>query len=134
MFFNPDKCEHIRIANKRKIIQTTYKISRRPPKLNLYLGVTFDKTLSWNSHIDMVTKRGNHADNLFSTSCPKDIKEARPQLQYAATVCDSVSNFDGNRGTKAILWNRELSILGEHENKPVYGNKGTGTPTPGRAP
>ena len=59
----------------------------------------------------------------------KDIKEARPQLEYAATVCDPVSHFDGNRGTKAILWNRENSILGEQENKPVYGNKGTGRGT-----
>ena len=62
MAFNPDKCEHIRITNKKKIVQSTYMIHgqvlKETTKAN-YLGVTIDKTLSWNSHIDMVTKRAN---------------------------------------------------------------------------
>ena len=100
MNFNPDKCEHIRITNKRKIIQTTYMIYSQILKETTkakYLGVTIDKTLSWNSHIDMVTKRANQTISFLQrnlSSCPKDIKEAsyktlvRPQLEYAATVWD----------------------------------------------
>ena len=94
MNFNPDKCEHIRITNKRKIIQTSYKIHGQVLKETTkakYLGVTIDKTLSWNSHIDMVTKRANQTISFLQrnlSSCPKDIKEAsyktlvRPQLEY----------------------------------------------------
>ena len=62
MSFNPDKCEHIRITLKRKIVQSTYKIHGQVLKETTkakYLGVTIDKNLSWNSHIDMVTKRAN---------------------------------------------------------------------------
>ena len=98
--FNPDKCEHIRITHKRKIIQTTYKIHGQVLKKTTkakYLGVTIEKKQSWNSHIDMVTKRANQTISFLQrnlSSFPKDIKEAsyktlvRPQLEYAATVCD----------------------------------------------
>ena len=71
MNFNKDKCEHIRITNKRKIIQTTYKIHGQVLKETTkakYLGVTIDKTLSWNSHIDMVTKRANQTI-IFLQTC-----------------------------------------------------------------
>ena len=104
MNINPDKYEKIRITIKRKIIQTTYEIHGQVLKETTkakYLGVTIDKTLSWNSHIDMVTKRANQTISFLQrdlSSCPKDVKEAsyktvvRPQLQsgthlqrYAAT-------------------------------------------------
>ena len=100
MAFNPDKCEHIRITNKKKIVQSSYQIQGQVLKeitKAKYLGVTIDKTLSWNSHIDTVTKRANQTISFLQrnlSSCPKDIKEAsyktlvRPQLEYAATVSD----------------------------------------------
>ena len=75
-----------------------------------YLGVTIDKTLSWNSHIDMVTKRANQTISFLQrnlSSCPKDIKEAsyntlvRPQLEYAATVWDP-STKTGNNKVEAV--------------------------------
>ena len=62
MLFNPDKCEHIRITNKRKIIQTSYTIHGQQLKETAqakYLGVTIYSKLSWNSHVDLVTKRAN---------------------------------------------------------------------------
>ena len=60
MFFNRAKCEHIRITNKRKVIQTSYNIHGQILKETSkakYFGVTTDNTLSWNNHIDTVTKR-----------------------------------------------------------------------------
>ena len=56
-----------------------------------------DETLSWNSHIDTVTKRAKQTISSLQcnlSSCPKDIKDAsyntlaQPQLEYAATVWD----------------------------------------------
>ena len=113
MNFNLGKCEQIRITNKRKIIQTTYKIHGQVFKETTkakYLGVTIDKTLSWNSHIDMVTQRANQTISFLQrnlSSCPKDIKEAsyktlvRPQLEYAATVWDPSTKAGINK-VKAV--------------------------------
>ena len=109
MNFNPDKCEHIRITNKRKIIETTYKIHGQVLKETTkakYLGVNIDKTLSWNSHTDMVTKRANQTISFLQrnlSSCPKDLKEVssktlvRPQLEYAATGWDPSSKTGINK-------------------------------------
>ena len=68
MLFNPDKCEHIWITNKRNIIQTSYNIHGHTLKETTqakYLGVAIDNKLSWNSHVNLVTKRAN-PDNSFS--------------------------------------------------------------------
>ena len=93
MVFNPDKCEHIRITHKRKISQSTYKIHGQVLKETTkakYLGVTIDRTLSWNSRIDMMTKRTNQTISFLQrnlSACPKDIKVSsyktlvRPQLE-----------------------------------------------------
>ena len=113
MSFNPDKCEHIRITLKKKIVQSTYKIHGQVLKETTkakYLGVNIDKNLSWNSHIDMLTKRANQTISFLQTnlsSCPKDIKEAsyntlvRPQVEYASTVWDP-STKDGIKQVEAV--------------------------------
>ena len=48
MMLNPDNCEHIRIANKRKIIQISYNIGKTLKETTQakYLGVTIDNKLS----------------------------------------------------------------------------------------
>ena len=56
MLFNPDKCEHIRITNKRNIFKTSYNIhghtslrchTLKETSQAKYLGVTIDNKLSW---------------------------------------------------------------------------------------
>ena len=47
MVFNPDKCEHIRIVNKRKIVQSTYKIHHDV----FILFLTYTKSLPSHVHI-----------------------------------------------------------------------------------
>ena len=98
MVFNPDKCEHIRITNNRKVIQTSYNIhgqTLNETSKAKYLGVTIDNTLSRNSHIDTVTKKADQTTAFLRrnlSSCPKDVKAkcyksiVRPQLEYASTV------------------------------------------------
>ena len=109
MAFNPNKCEHIRITNKKKIVQSSYQIHGHVLKETTKakcLGVTIDKTLSWNIHIDTVTKRANQTISFLQrnlSSCPKDIKEAsymtlvRPQLENAATVWDPATKTGINK-------------------------------------
>ena len=100
MLFNPDKCEHNRITNKRNIFQTSYNIHRHTLKETTqarYLGVTIDNKLSWNSHVNQVTKRANQTTAFLRrnlSSCSKDVKAqcykslVRPQLEYSATAWD----------------------------------------------
>ena len=69
MVFNPDKCEHIRITSKTKIVQSSYQIHGQVLKETTkekYIGVTIDKTLSWNSHIDTVTKMPTRPTSFYS--------------------------------------------------------------------
>ena len=100
MRFNPDKCEVIRITNKRKIIQSEYKIHSQSLKLidkAKYLGVTIDSKLSWNAHVEAFSKKANNTLSFLRRNlpaCPKDVKATcyktlvRPQLEYASTVWD----------------------------------------------
>ena len=57
MVFNPDMCEH---TNKRNVIQTSYYIHgqtlKETSKAKYLEEVTIDSNLSWNSHINTVTK------------------------------------------------------------------------------
>ena len=97
MLFNPDKCEHIRITYQRKIIQTSYTIHGQQLKENYqakYLGVTIDSKLSWNSHVDLVTKRANQTTAFLRRNlscCSRDVKAkslVRPQMDYSSTTWD----------------------------------------------
>ena len=81
MHFNPDKCELIRITNKRKTINATYLIHNvqlKQTKRAKYLGLTFSDTLSWNSHIDTITKKANNTTAFLRrnlSTCPRKVKD-----------------------------------------------------------
>ena len=60
-----------------------------------YLGVTIDNKLTFNQHIDTVTKKATNLLNLCRRNlymCPKEVKEAayksivRPHLEYASAA------------------------------------------------
>ena len=61
MEFNPDKCEITRITNRRKQkIVTNYSIHEhqlKDVKGAKYLGVTIDRTLSLNEHVNNVKRK-----------------------------------------------------------------------------
>ena len=99
--FNPDKCEVLRVTNKRKhILHTQYKIHDRI--LNIvdrtkYLGVTIQSKLNWKPHINNITKKANNIIAFLQRNlsrCPRPVKEqayktyVRPILEYAFTVWD----------------------------------------------
>ena len=100
MMFNPDKCEVIHITNKRKPTCASYNLHGQTllqTNKAKYLGVTIDNKLTWNSHIDAVTKKANNTLSFLRrniSACPKDIKATcyktlvRPQVEYAASIWD----------------------------------------------
>jgi hypothetical protein len=64
---------------------------------SVVLMVRYNRTLSWNSHIDIMTTKANNTTAFLRrnlSSCPADIKSTcystlvRPQLEYAVTVWD----------------------------------------------
>ena len=101
MEFNPDKCEVIRITNKKTVITTDYTIHGQ--RLNTtsktkYLGVTIDNKLTWAAHVKNTTQKANNTLSFLRrniSSCPQHIRMTayktlvRPQLEYAATVWDT---------------------------------------------
>ncbi|KAI0221088.1 hypothetical protein LSAT2_027493 [Lamellibrachia satsuma] len=101
MEFNPDKCEIIRITNRRKKkVVSCYSIHGKALKEVTgakYLGVTIDRKLTWNDHIDNITKKANNTRAFLQrniSSCPQAIKSrcyqtfVRPIVEYASTVSD----------------------------------------------
>ena len=101
MAFNPDKCEIIRIINRRKKkIVTNYSIHEqqlKEVKGAKYLGVTIDRTMSWNEHINNVSKKANNTRTFLQRNinrCPEAIKTlcyqtfVRPIVEYASTAWD----------------------------------------------
>ena len=101
MEFNPDKCEIIRITNRRKKkVVSCYSIHGKAlNKITCvkYLVVTIDRKLTWNDHIDNITNKANNARAFLQrniSSCPQAIKSryyqtfVRPIVEYASTVWD----------------------------------------------
>ena len=92
MEFNPDKCEVIRFTNRRESkIATYYSIhdqKLKEVKCAKYLGVTIDRTLSWDAHINNVTKKANNTGALLQCNRCPDAEFVRPIAEYASTVWD----------------------------------------------
>ena len=107
MSFNPDKCVKMTIIGTRNPPKHTYSfcghqlqsIDSRP-----YLGVCFNNTLTWNDHIQDISKKAQCVLGLVRRNlwgCSEKIKSSayttriRPLLEYASCVWDS-SNQSNN--------------------------------------
>ena len=100
MSFNTNKCEVLRITNKRNIINAKYSIHGTTLKTvdeAKYLGVTIQSKLSWKPQINNICKKANSTRGFLQRNlrrCPATVKEqpyktyVRPTLEYASTVWD----------------------------------------------
>ena len=62
MSFNLQKCEFLRITNKKYPIFSQYLIQNeiiREVTYAKYLGVTIDQNLKWSEHVKQITNKAN---------------------------------------------------------------------------
>ena len=100
MQFHPDKCQLLRIIKRRTKSDFNYSIHSsiieytREAK---YLGITISDTLSWNSHINNISKKANGTINFLHRNfknCSPKVKAGlyltyvRPSLEYCSSVWD----------------------------------------------
>ena len=100
MDFNADKCKVLRITNKKSPVITIYSMLEEELEVVVhhpYLAIELDSNLSWNSHVNNITKKATNVLNLVRRnlySCPEKTKAKayttilRPVLEHASTVWD----------------------------------------------
>lgn len=109
MEFNPSKCEVITLTKKTKPTLCSYILHNTVlTKVNSakYLGLNISSKLSWNNHVDCITKRATQSLNFIRRNfptCPSHIREqcysslVRPQLEYASPVWDNTIQRNINK-------------------------------------
>jgi len=100
MQFHPDKCQLLRITNKRNVIQADYQIhdqSLSQADEAKYLGVKIQNKLSWSTHIAEIARKADHTRAFLQRNmraCPCQIRAqcyttlVRPILEYSSPVWD----------------------------------------------
>ena len=100
MEFHPDKCQVLRITNKKKQIVQNYVIHGKilqETKQAKYLGVIIDDKLQWSEQNKYVCKKANNILAFLkrnTNKCPQKIKEkccnalVKPILNYGCSVWD----------------------------------------------
>ena len=98
MSFHPDKCNVLRVTNKRTPINSTYKLKGQELEelsTSKYLGVDLSKNLEWKEHIDRTVKKANSVlgflrrnlrINNVDTKSSAYITLVRPHLEYCASI------------------------------------------------
>jgi hypothetical protein len=93
MSFNTDKCEVIIITNRKKIIDAKYYMKQTAK----YLGVTIDNTLSWNSHIDIMTKKANNTTAFLRRNMLLDISKTTARIRGHCVGPVDTNKYQQNR-------------------------------------
>ena len=71
-----------------------------------YFGCNISSYLSWNTHINLITKKANNTLGFIrrnTFSCPSSVKEkcykslVRPQVEYSSTVWDPFTQANENK-------------------------------------
>ena len=88
MRFNPDKCEVLIATNKKSPIHSEYTIHGQilnQTDSAKYLGLNIHKSISWDNHIDKITKTANSTLAFLGRNvsrCPTTIKAQCSPPQY----------------------------------------------------
>ena len=100
MRFNASKCQVVQISNKRNLVPASYFIHDHALEVTnsaKYLGVHLDSKLSFNTHIDTISKKAKGTKAFFSRTLnhtSRKVKEAvyntfiRPSVEFAGTAWD----------------------------------------------
>ena len=70
MSFNSQKCEFLRVTNKRNPILHNYYIENaliKEVSSATYLGITIDSKLTWNNHIHRIVNIANQIE-IYATA------------------------------------------------------------------
>ena len=98
MQFNPSKCQVIHITKSRTPIKNTYTLHNTILEATTaakYLGVDISRDLSWDTHINRITKSANQTLGFLKRNIKvhsEELKAAayktlvRPILEYCSTV------------------------------------------------
>ena len=138
MHVNPDKCELIRITNKGKTIKITYLIQSvhlKQTKRAKYLGLTFSNTLSWNTHIDTISKKANNTTAFLQrnlSTCPKKQNICEASSEICGHSLGSTHNRQHQKGRSCTTESSRF-LTGDslhqqchsHDREPYVGNPPT---------
>ena len=109
MEFHPDKCQLLRVTNKRNPLLHNYVIHNQVVQNAehvKYLGVNISGNLSFNFHIDSICKKAHSTLSFLNRNfgnCTKEIKEnlytshVRPQVEYCGAVWDPFTTRNINK-------------------------------------
>ena len=131
MEFHPQKCSVLHITRSRNPKYKQYTLHGHilvKEDNAKYLGVVINKTLSWNNHINDVTKKANASLGFLRRNLrigQENLKTSayftlvRPQLEYAAAIWDPYTQMYKNkiemvqrRAARYVCnnYNREASV------------------------
>ena len=125
MHFNATKCQVVQVTNKRTTIPASYSIHGHVLEVTnsaKYLGVHIDSKLSFNTHVDTISKKAKCTKAFFSRNLShtsQKVKEAvyttfiRPTVEFAASSWDPHTQ----RNTKKIEQVQRSSarfVMGDH--------------------
>ena len=100
MQFHPDKCQLLRISKRRTKSDFNYSIHSsiiEHTREAKYLGITISDTLSWNSHINNISKKANGTINFLH----RNFKNCSPKskLVFTSLMSDPLLNIAALYGT-----------------------------------
>ena len=122
----PSKCEVIRITRDRNLIKATFNIHGHDLSFvtpGKYLGATLTDNLSWNAHVDGITKRANNTLGFLRRNlarCPRDTKALcctsliRPTTEYASTAWDPHTSRNINQ-LEAVQRRAARFVMGDYK-------------------
>ena len=131
MEFHPNKCQLLKITNKRDPIKANYTIHNtilQEFNSAKYLGVTIDNILNWNEHSNNVYKKASFMLSFLERNfyrCPPNVKEnlfnalVRPLLEYGCCAWDPYRKTQIN---KLELINKRAARFVTGNFKRVHGN------------